>query len=102
MQTIGLLDVPAQTLRVILAGRSCRITLRQRATGMYLDLYVNDTQIVLGVACRNKVRIVRGRYLKFSGDLAFIDDQGSGMDPSTPGLGTRFLLCYLNATEVPA
>lgn len=100
MLTIPIQDTPAQRLRVTLAGQSCLIVLRQRSTGLYCDLSVNDQAIVTGVACRNFGRIVKSGYLGFLGDLAFCDAQGD-TDPTTPGLGTRYLLQYIEQSELP-
>lgn len=99
--SIPIEDTNAQTMRVALGGQSCRIDVRQRATGLFLDLYVNDAPTIVGVACRDRCRIVRSGYLGFIGDLIFVDQQGLE-DPASPGLGTRFALCYLDASEVTA
>jgi hypothetical protein len=42
---------------------------------------------------------VRSLWLGFSGDLMFSDTQGSS-DPSSPGLGTRYLLFYLTSDDL--
>lgn len=102
MLVVPLTDTFAQTLRVTLGGQSCRIDLRQRTVGgLYCDLYVDDAPIVLGVACQNRNPLVRGAYLGFVGNLAFVDAQGTD-DPVSPGLGERFQLCYLEPGEVLA
>ena len=101
MQTIPLTDVPSQTLYVVLAGQSCRIDVYLRATGLYVDLYRDDVVLVAGSLCVNGVRIVRDAYLGFTGDLTFIDVQGVEA-PTSPGLGTRFLLVYLEAADLAA
>lgn len=99
MQTIPIVDTPSQSLNSTLGGLSCRIDVYTRTTGLYLDLYVADAIVVAGALCVNGVRVVRDTYLGFVGDLLFIDTQGVD-DPSTPGLGTRFLLIYLEATDL--
>lgn len=99
MQTIPLLDTYAQTFKVTLGGQACQIELQQRSTGLYLSLLINDAPIVTGVACRNLVRMVRSTYLGFIGDLAFLDTQGAE-DPASPGLGSRFVLQYLEAADL--
>ena len=38
-------------------------------------------------------------YLGFVGDLMFSDTQGTS-DPSSPGLGTRYLLMYIEASDL--
>ena len=98
MQMIPLLDVPSQTVRASLGGQSCAINVYTRGLGMFCDLYVSDVLIVGGVACQNINRIVRNVYLGFAGDLVFLDTQGKS-DPSSQGLGSRFVLMYLTAAE---
>jgi hypothetical protein len=99
MLVIPLTDAYSQTLTVQLAGQGCKISLYQKSTGMFCDLYVNDVLIIGGVICENINRIVRSLYLGFTGDLIFVDTQGSS-DPSSPGLGTRYLLYYLEASDL--
>lgn len=99
MKIVPLLDTYSQSLNVTLGGQPCRIELKTRNTGLYLDLYVNDKLIVGGVVCRNLARIVIDSYLGFVGDLMFSDTQGAA-DPSSPGLGTRFLLFYIEASDL--
>ena len=98
MKVIPITDTPAQSLRAALAGQACRIDIRMKSTGVFLDLYVSDVLVVSGVACRNRVRVVRSVYLGLIGDLAFVDTQGTD-DPTSPGLGSRFLLCYIEASD---
>jgi hypothetical protein len=107
MQIIPISDVYNQTLNVSLGGQICQINLYQKyQTALYCDLYVNDALIIGGVRCRNMVRIVRDTYLGFVGDLMFADQQGTftppstGIDPSSPGLGTQFLFCYLTPSDL--
>jgi hypothetical protein len=80
-------------VRVQLGGQQCRIKVYQRRSGLFLDLYVNDSPIITGVIARDRVAIVRDAYLGFFGDLAFIDTQGTS-DPTYSGLGSRFLLVW--------
>lgn len=99
MQIIPLVDAYSQTLSTTLGGQSCRVNVYQKATGLFLDLYVADALIIGGVICQNGNPIVRDAYLNFVGELMFIDNQGSS-DPTTPGLGTRYSLVYLEASDL--
>lgn len=99
MQTIPLRPKPAQRMSVNLANQLCTIKVYQRSTGLFLDLYVNDVIVVGGVLCENANRIVRDKYFGFAGDLAFFDTQGE-LDPFYDELGTRWVLNYLEATEL--
>jgi hypothetical protein len=60
---------------------------------VFLDLYVNGALVLGGILAVNDVKMVRSRYLGFTGDLAWIDTQGSD-DPLVAGLGTRWLLTW--------
>jgi hypothetical protein len=99
MLIIPLQPVPSQTLTVSLAGQSCRVNTYQKGTGLFVDLYVNDALIIGGVIAENANRIVRDAYLGFVGDLAFFDQQDERADPNWTGLGSRWLLFYLEAGE---
>lgn len=99
MLIVPLQPVPAQELSVTLSDQVCQIRVWQKATGMFIDLYVDNALVIGGVLCENLNKIVRSAYLGFSGDLAFIDTQGSS-DPDYAGLGSRFKLAYLDPTDV--
>jgi hypothetical protein len=107
MQIIPIQDVYSQTLTIQLGGQNTQINLYQKNNShLYCDVYVNNSAIITGVICRNMVRIVRNLYLGFIGDLMFVDQQGTftppstGIDPSSPGLGSRFIFCYLTPSDL--
>lgn len=91
--TIPLAAVPSQTTTVQLGTQSCRIDVRQRRTGLFFDLYVQDQPVVQGVKCLDRVQLVRNAYLDFVGELFFADTQGAS-DPAYGGLGARFILVW--------
>lgn len=99
MEIVPTQAVPNQTLQVSLGGQVCQINIYQKFFGLYLDLYVNNVLIIAGVVCKNLNRIVRSAYLGFIGDLCFIDNQGD-TDPTYTGLGTRYSLAYLEASDL--
>jgi len=99
MKTIPLSAKPSQTLSVLLGGQNCQIRVYQKTTGVYLDLYVNNAAVVTGVIARDRVLIVRQSYLGFVGDLSFFDTQGTD-DPTYDGLGSRYQLVYLEASDL--
>lgn len=101
MQLIPIKAVPNQTFIVSLDGQTCQINIYQKSTGLFVDVYINNDLVIAGVLARNLCRIVLGRYLGFSGDLMFIDNQGSS-DPIYGGLGDRYVLAYLSASELPS
>lgn len=99
MQEISLQPAKAQEVRVTLGNQSCRIRLHQRSTGFYIDLWENDAPVMQGVICLNCTRLVRYPYLKFAGDLVFVDTLGTN-DPAWSGIGDRFKLYYLTDEEL--
>jgi len=99
MQIVPLSAAPNQTLTISLGGQVTQLNVYQKSEGLYIDVLVNNVLIIGGVICENLNRIVRSLYLGFSGDLAFIDNEGSD-DPVYTGLGARFSLAYLSASEL--
>lgn len=99
MQIIPIIDAPAQTLQITLAGQQCQIDLTVKSTGLFANLYLGGVLMLGGVACVNRARLVRSLYLGFAGDLVFVDTQGSA-DPTSPGLGSRWLLYYLEVADL--
>jgi len=99
VKIIPIQDVAGQKFSIVLGGQDCTIELFVRSTGMYCNLYVADSLVIGGVICQNMNRIVRDSYLGFLGDLVFHDTQGN-LDPTTPGLGTRYVFVYLEESDV--
>lgn len=95
-ERIPLAAVPAQVLNVRLGTQPCRIAVRQKSTGMFLDLFVADRAIVLGVICLDRVYMIRDAYRGFIGDLAFVDTQGHS-DPLFGGLSDRYKLLWVTS-----
>lgn len=101
MQQIPLKAVANQTLLTPVGSQNCRVNIYQKNTGLFMDVLVDETPIVLGVICQDLNRIVRDLYLGFVGDFMFLDTQGSD-DPVYTGLGARWLLFYIEAGDLPA
>ncbi|TAM15973.1 MAG: hypothetical protein EPN65_16800 [Pandoraea sp.] len=99
MQVIPLAAVPSQVLSVLLAGQNCQIKVYQKTTGLYLDFSMNDAPVKSGILCLDRVLLIRHAYLGFVGDLAFFDTQGVS-DPAYTGLGARWQLVYLEASDL--
>jgi hypothetical protein len=93
-QRIPLVATPAQRLSVTLGTQRCTITVYQRSTGMYFDLYLAGVPVTVGMICRDRVSLVRAAYASFVGRLAFIDTLGV-TDPTYDGLGGRYQLVYI-------
>ena len=99
MVIIPLQAVPSQAVSVTLGTQISQINVYQKLPGLFLDLFVDNNLVIGGVLCQNLNRIVRSAYLGFSGDLAFIDNQGD-TDPVFTGLGTRYSLAYLSPADL--
>ena len=100
MLLIPIQALPNQSFQVQLASQPCSINLYQTSYGLFFDLFIGSTQIIAGVLCENLNRLVRSLYLGFVGDFIFNDLQGIS-DPVYTGLGSRFQLIYLEASDLP-
>ncbi len=98
MQEIPLQPVPSQSTKVVLGGQACQLLVYQKPQGLFVDINADDADVVVGVIARDAVPLVCREYTGFSGNLLFIDSQGSS-DHSYDGLGSRFSLVYLTADE---
>lgn len=101
MQVVPLQPVPNQTLQVQLDGQPVTLDVLQYRYGLFMSVTLGDTLIIASVLCQNFNRIVRSLYLGFSGDFFFLDLQGV-TDPVFTGLGSRYVLVYIPASELPA
>ena len=99
MRTVSLVPQKSQSVSVNLAGQQCTIRLIQRESFMYMDLTVNGNPIMQGVPCLYGNRMVRYSYLGFVGDLVFLDNVGQ-KDPYWEGLGSRYILYYIEESEI--
>jgi hypothetical protein len=100
MQVIPTQAIPNQGIQCTLAGQQVSLSIYQTDYGLYLDLISNGAPIVYGVLCHDVDRIVRDAYLGFTGDLAWYDSTGNGEDPVFTGVGSQFLLLYLEASDL--
>ena len=90
---IPLAAKPSQVTTVQLGSQNCRIKVYQKRTGLFVDIDINNTPIIRGVLCRDRVWLVRRANPIFAGDMAFIDTQGTS-DPEYSGLADRFRLVW--------
>jgi hypothetical protein len=98
MQSISLQPVPSQQLQIVLGGQNCQIAVYLKGQHIYVDLNSNGADISIAVIARDVVPLVPTTYLGFIGNLLFTDTQGTS-DPTFDGLGTRYQLVYLTASE---
>jgi len=99
MITVSLEAVKEQTVNVALNQQQCSIRLVQRESAIYMDLSVNNVPLIQGVPCLYANKMVRYSYLGFSGDLVFLDTQGTS-DPEYSNLGGRYKLFYMTEAEL--
>lgn len=98
-QQILLQAVPSQQVQTTLDGQQCQIAVYVKTQCMFFDITVNGIQIAYAVQCKNLVNLVPTSYLGFSGWLVFLDTQGSE-DPQYQQLGTRWVLLYLDESDI--
>ena len=98
-QIVPIAALPNQTLQAQLGNQACVLNIYQTAYGLFMDVYIGTPEIILGVICQDMNRIVRSVYLGFVGDFVFVDTQGDA-DPVFTGLGDRFQLVYLAASDL--
>ena len=96
---IPLQAVPSQAVTVSLGGQNCQVSVYQKSTGLYCDVYLNNALVLAGVICLDRVKIVRDAYHGLIGNLSFVDQQGVN-DPEYTALGSRYLLYYLEASDL--
>lgn len=84
---------PNQMFQVNINKQNCTIILTQKRTGLFFSLAVDDVFVIRSVLCENENPLVLYSYIKFVGNLYFIDVEGN-KDPDYRGLGDRFILCY--------
>ncbi len=90
--------VPAQ-ISVTLAEQPCVITIMADEEGrVFLSLSVNGTSLADTMLCMDRRRLINHAYLGFTGNLAFVDMQGTA-DPDASELGDRYKLVYLEDGE---
>jgi len=99
MQIIPIQAVPNQTVTASLGGQQVQIDLRTMRTGLFANIFLNNAPLLYGVQCLDRVRMIRNSYFGFTGDLGFVDQQGQ-TDPVYTGLGTRYLLYYLEVSDI--
>ena len=101
---VPLRAVPNQTAIFIIGEQNlqCQLNVYQKAIGMFLDLYVEESNVLAGVLCRNLTPLVINSYFGFPGDLMFVDNLKLNADPIYTGLGSRWFLIYMNSVDAAA
>lgn len=94
-------SVPNQNFSVTLDGQQVTVNLQQTDYGLFASFLLTNVPLVTGVLCINQEPLVQEAYLGFSGELQFVDTQGTD-DPVYTGLGTRWQLVYLEPADLAA
>jgi len=82
-----------QDLTVMLSGQKCQITIKQKSTGVFIDVTANNVLMIQGQICIDRVPVLFSDYRGFIGTLQFEDTQGKEA-PICTGFGTRWQLAY--------
>lgn len=90
---IPLTQEPSQEFQITLDDQNCTISVYQKDDNVYMDLYVGETPIFLGVSCLDRVGIKSSEYMDFKGQLWFEDLNGS-KNPIYSGFNTQYILFY--------
>ena len=93
--------VPSQNFSVTLDGQQVTINLAQTDYGLFASILLTNVPLVTGVLCLNQEPLVQEPYLGFSGELVWVDTQGTDA-PVYTGLGTRWQLAYLEPADLVA
>ena len=100
MLSVPLAPVPSQTLSVILGVQNVNLSVYVESTGIYMDVVSNGATIATTRILRDGARVLQDeQYSGFVGDFVMVDTQGE-LDPVYTGLGSRFQLVYLEATDL--
>jgi hypothetical protein len=99
MQIVPLAPVPNQTVTVNLAGQHVQIDVFWKYGNLFANIWLSNTLLLSSVICLDRVRMVRNSYFGFTGDLGWVDQNGTS-DPYYSEIGSRFLLYYLEASDI--
>lgn len=90
---IPLTSEPNQQFQITLDGQNCTLGVYQKDENVFVDLWVDDNPVFLGVSALDRVGLKISDYMGFEGQLWFEDKNGT-MNPDYTGFGNRFNLCY--------
>jgi len=120
MLQIPLSAVPSQTLNIVLDGQSCQIAVYQKqpivdeygvAAGLFFDLVVGGVPIKNAVRCLDRTPLLLDcAYLGVVGMPMFLDTLATaggpptfnGQPPYYTGLGSQFVLLWLEPADIAA
>jgi hypothetical protein len=91
--TVPLTSEPNQQFQVALEGQNCTLGIYQKDESVFVDLWVDDNPIFLGMMALDRVGLKISDYMGFEGQLWFADQNGT-TNPDYTGFGTRYILYY--------
>lgn len=94
---------PSQQFLITLAEQNCTVNLYQRGERLYLDLLVDNDEVVRGAVCLPRVPLIQVATHYFDGNFYFTDERSSvdlQQPPQWRGLGARYHLYYLEDNEL--
>jgi hypothetical protein len=113
MLVIPITAVASQTRQFVVGGQNCQMSIYTNDGFDYsdptlsipkqyiaIDFAYNGIQVTNTQNCVNLARLLKNRqYLGFIGDFMFVDTEDD-QDPQYTGLGTRWVLLYLEAADL--
>lgn len=93
MSTIPIGPYPNQNLTVLLSEQKCQIDIKQKSTGVFVNVTIDDMLMIQGQIALDRVPILFADYRGFVGTLQFEDNQGID-NPDYLGFGDRWTLNY--------
>lgn len=90
---IPLDNIPSQTFEIELQGKNCRFEFITRGVWLFMNLQIDDEDIINGVLCLDRVNLINYTDIGLDGSIYFEDTQGN-LDPIYWGLNDRWLLIY--------
>ena len=96
--SIPLQAVPNQTVKVSLSGQNVILNINSSSYGIFVTVNVNNVDFVESILACHASPLIAAYYEGFAGNLIFFDTQGTD-NPVYTGLGTRWLLTYMDATD---
>jgi hypothetical protein len=118
MLQVPISAVASQTISIVLDGQSCQIAIYQKqpivdaygvAAGLFFDLIVGGVPIINTALCLDRTPLLQDKqYLGVNGEFMFLDTLATAGGPPTfngsppyyTGLGSQFVLLYLEAADL--
>lgn len=90
---IPLTNEPNQEFQIVLNGQNCVIGVFQKDNSVFVNLWLDNEPIFLGVSALDRVGLKLSDYMAFKGQLWFEDKNGT-QKPDYTEFGTRYFFYY--------